>query len=191
MEKRDKFLQISKKNENKLNSDLTKISFKYSDWSNESFFLHGGTSEYYQQLVSCFQRILETRVGDWVANGRLGKYIKPIDWNHGTIAHSKFRPYGILDDILINCFEIRLSKSHGRVHGFLHSGSFFLVWFDPCHNLFPGTDGGKGKKLDKQEYKQVPPANFEIVNQLTEELETISAELKMYKETYDPQPPPL
>lgn len=180
MAKKDLYRKLAEKSETSSNADLTKISFKYSDWTNQSFFLHGGTGDYYQQLTSCLQRILETRVGDWTANGPLGHFIKPIDWSHPTIAHSKFRPPGAAEEMLIHCFEIRVSKSHGRLHGFIHMGTFFLVWFDPCHNLFPGTDGGKGKKLAKQEYRQVQNINIETVNNLNARVEELQEKVNRY-----------
>jgi hypothetical protein len=33
-------------------------------------------------------------------------------------------------------FEVA-PKSNGRAHGFLIGDTFYLVWLDPCHRLFP------------------------------------------------------
>lgn len=182
MAKKELYRKLAEQSDSSAKADLTKISFKYIDWSNQSFFLHGGTEDYYQQLTGCIQRILETSVGAWTANGPLGHFIKPIDWAHPTIAHSKFKPGGVAEEMLLHCFEIRISKSHGRLHGFIHMGTFFIVWFDPCHNLFPGTDGGKGKKLAKQEYRQVPSANNQILNELNEQVEMLREKVNRYIE---------
>lgn len=36
-------------------------------------------------------------------------------------------------------FEITKSQ-HGRVHGILIDDVFFVVWIDPCHNLYAAAD---------------------------------------------------
>jgi hypothetical protein len=37
-------------------------------------------------------------------------------------------------------WQFQITKStHGRVHGLLINETFFIVWLDPCHKLYPGN----------------------------------------------------
>ena len=37
-------------------------------------------------------------------------------------------------------WQFSISKTHGRIHGFLEGNVFHIVWFDPKHNLYPWND---------------------------------------------------
>ena len=34
-------------------------------------------------------------------------------------------------------YQISISKAKGRIHGFMIENTFFIVWLDPDHNLYP------------------------------------------------------
>lgn len=53
-------------------------------------------------------------------------------------------PTGISFDEL---YEIRFSKSTGRIHGKLIENVFYIVWLDPLHNVFPDDRYGGPKKI--------------------------------------------
>ncbi len=49
----------------------------------------------------------------------------------------------------VECMQFRLSSSKGRVHGFVIGNTFYIVWLDPHHNLYPDDRFG-GRKFFKQ-----------------------------------------
>lgn len=43
--------------------------------------------------------------------------------------------------IVGTAFEVRISKAYGRIHGIVWDKVFYVVWFDPAHNLYPDRNG--------------------------------------------------
>lgn len=46
----------------------------------------------------------------------------------------------------VECIQYRISSSNGRVHGFIVGNTFYIVWLDPHHNLYPDDRYG-GRKF--------------------------------------------
>jgi len=46
----------------------------------------------------------------------------------------------------VECMQFRVSSSDGRVHGFIVGNTFYIVWLDPHHNLYPDDRFG-GRKF--------------------------------------------
>lgn len=46
----------------------------------------------------------------------------------------------------VECIQYRISSSNGRVHGFIIGNTFYIVWLDPHHNLYPDDRYG-GRKF--------------------------------------------
>lgn len=61
--------------------------------------------------------------------------------------------YNFDNDFLeqVECVQIRLSASTGRVHGFVVGNTFYIVWLDPHHNLYPDERYGGEKYYSKPE----------------------------------------
>jgi hypothetical protein len=53
-----------------------------------------------------------------------------------------------LDDML----QIRIEKNKGGIHGYLVENTFYVVWLDPLHNMYPNKRYGGLKKIK-------PPTN--------------------------------
>lgn len=65
-------------------------------------------------------------------------------------------------------YQISVSKAKGRIHGFMIENTFFIVWLDPDHNLYPMEKHGGLKISD--------PAKSE--------LEILEEKLKKCEEKY-------
>jgi len=51
-------------------------------------------------------------------------------------------------------YQIQISaNAHGRVHGFFLEDTFFIVWFDPDHNLYTQLSGLKKYPIFSVDYK--------------------------------------
>lgn len=91
-------------------------------------------------------------------------------------------PTGIrLDEM----WQIRISKSKGGIHGRFVENVFYVIWFDPLHNLYPDERFGGLKEIK-------PPDTCcrdreEELLQLKEEYDKIKEENKIYKELFDSQ----
>lgn len=50
--------------------------------------------------------------------------------------------------IVEKAFEVRISKTAGRIHGIVWDKVFYVIWLDPAHNLYP--DARNGIRLHEQ-----------------------------------------
>lgn len=57
----------------------------------------------------------------------------PIDFSKSTETCFNIKNE---EQIVDEPYELNLTKKHGRIHGFFINNTFFIVWFDPDHNLF-------------------------------------------------------
>lgn len=48
---------------------------------------------------------------------------------------------------LKDMWQIRISQSKGGVHGVFYENTFFVIWFDPLHNLYPSEIHGGLRKV--------------------------------------------
>lgn len=53
--------------------------------------------------------------------------------------HCKASPPNPLPDgvALKDCYQIRISKSKGGIHGVFYENVFYVIWLDPLHNMYP------------------------------------------------------
>lgn len=72
------------------------------------------------------------------------------------------------------CFELRITKNSGRMHGFLFGKVFYLVWFDPAHNLIPG----KFELRDLEKFRQVKTFSTEEFQALSDENAGLRVEIQ-------------
>ena len=89
-------------------------------------------------------------------------------------------PCNVPDNIsLEDMWQIRISVSKGGIHGIFYNNIFYVIWFDPQHNLYPDKNHGGLKKV-------VPPStcckdrDFEL-QQLKEEVEKYKEESEIWK----------
>ncbi len=72
-------------------------------------------------------------------------------------------------------WQIRISKSKGGIHGVFCDNVFYVIWFDPQHNLYPDENHGGLKRIK-------PPSTCckdreEIIIQLKNENEKLRNEI--------------
>ena len=48
---------------------------------------------------------------------------------------------------LKDCYQIRISASKGGIHGVFHENTFYVIWFDPLHNMYPDDRFGGLRKV--------------------------------------------
>ncbi|HEY9852781.1 MAG TPA: hypothetical protein V6D28_25130 [Leptolyngbyaceae cyanobacterium] len=180
----------------KISNEKLRISFKFVDWESEEFFLHGLNKKYYELLFDAFNDIQNSTADDIKQQTHPRLMPKFINWKgDSTITRSAF-PDKIKDSLRAQCgndenelqkqyeemtrdsFELRVAKGYGRIHGFIFDNTFYIVWFDPAHNLFPGMDdkGRDRKPKLPSEVAQVKSFSTEEINRIKELNITLSEE---------------
>ena len=176
MSKSDQYKNIAYAR-NEASLDRIKISFEYVDWDIDYFFVHGMDAQFYRKLVTCLNTLTKYTEDDLRFQRVRELSPKFINWDHGYITQKSF-PARIDEEISENAFEIQITKNSGRVHGFIYNNVFHIVWFDPCHNLFPGkTDNKENKVLLPKDYIKGRPFSPEAFNDLLSEREALKVEI--------------
>ncbi len=180
----------------KISDEKLKISFKFIDWESEEFFIHGLTQKYYELLFDAFNDIQKSTADEIKQQTHPRLMPKFINWQgDSTITRSSFpdkiknslRPQSGNDEnelqkqyeeMTRDSFELRVAKGYGRIHGFIFDNTFYLVWFDPAHNLFPGRDDkGRDRKTKlPSEVTQVKSFSPEEINRIKELNKTLYQE---------------
>jgi len=183
--KSNKYRLIADREEERAGSSRLGISFEYLDLSSDEFFIHGLEPAYYQHFFDCLSRIQQSTekeireqthsslIPKSIFNGksRLDQF---PDCVVERIAHKLLVETQDEEDAKAmaleitksHAFEVRVTKSQGRLHGFLWSNSFHVVWIDPFHNLHPRAADGVRTSSDKSTTRVV---TLDGVNTLRDE----------------------
>lgn len=164
------FSDVSVKSKNKISdSSVTrkfqsqnklKLSFEFFDRTHKAFNLGGVSVEWF---VTLYDMLKEWTSKNWSEL----KKITSFDIHPKTSGWKYTFPFEGAEQL--EQFQIRVSRSKGRVHGFILDGTFYIVWLDPHHNM-----------TDSPHYESdrfFPPAKS-----LEEKIEFLEAEIKAYEE---------
>lgn len=87
---------------------------------------------------------------------------------------------------LNDMWQIRISVSKGGIHGIFSGNVFYVIWFDPQHNLYPDKNHGGLTKIIppstccKDRDKQISEMQEEL-NNLKEELQNCKNECRFWE----------
>jgi hypothetical protein len=192
---------LAQESHNKATSNKLRISFEFLDWESEEFFVHGLTKKYYEQLFEAFGEITKSTADDIKQQTHPRLKPKYINWKGDSTITKRAFPDKIKQSLMPQCgnneeelqkqfeemtrdsFELRVAKGYGRLHGFIFDETFYLVWFDPAHNLFPGKDDkGRTQKIKLPEeiavVKTFSPKEINRIKQLNSDLYAENQKLK-------------
>jgi len=204
--KKTKIKNFGEESHNKATSERLRISFEFIDWESDAFFVHGLTKRYYELLFETFCEI-EKSTAEEIKQQRHPRLIpKYINWNGDSTITKRSFPEKIKHSLIPQCgnneeelerqfkemtrdsFELRVAKGYGRIHGFIFGNTFYIVWFYPAHNLFPGRDDkGRTQKIKlPNEIAQVKTFCPKEINRLKELNISLYAEnQKLIQENHD------
>ena len=182
----------AKTHQAKIKKEKISLSFQFVDHSNDYFFMHGLSQKYYQHLTETFNNIQSITEDELRINDYNAKNLKPKAINFTSKNHIKSFPvnkdssiYTYSKNLITieenssteekinahiknftkNAFELSLSKNYGRIHGFIYANIFYIIWFDPAHNLFLSFHLGKQTKVEfphnKEVCKPINPAKYQ------------------------------
>jgi hypothetical protein len=111
------------------------FSFKYLDFSNRKFHITECGQPYFQCLLERFKHLSGLYEKELHNNNSPSLRSHPIRWRDTTEPKGFMNLKGQLSGR--DGWQFQLSANeHGRVHGFLLQSVFYIVWFDPKHNLY-------------------------------------------------------
>ena len=143
---------------------------------NEYFNLDGTCINWASDLFSTLEEASKIKLKDIYAGKYSGKNSTLRIHSHKNVKNPCKMPLNVnLEDM----WQIRISKSKGGVHGIFYENVFYLIWFDPQHNLYPDDNHGGLKKI-------TPPSTCCKEREI--ELEQLKAEndqLKNNVKTYE------
>lgn len=126
------------KNKEKLNqlNDLVIFSYKYLNIDNKKFNIRNKDCNYFCNLKERLRDISKMTMNEMLTprNPHALKF-NPINWDDKRVTESCF-DIPNEKEIAYNPREFSISvNKDGRVHGFCIDNIFYIVWFDPDHNL--------------------------------------------------------
>lgn len=197
---------ISKKEE--IKRKKLQISYRFIEHHTDYFFLHGLSKDYYIHLTETLEKIQNITEDDLRQQRDCqGLIPKTLNFQSPNITKDCF-PIGkesliysfvknktkiengtedekVIDsnlkEFVKNAFELRLSTNYGRIHGFVYQNIFYIIWFDPAHNLYLTKHLGQMQKLklpvDIQKIRPICPTNYQEYNKKLIQLEDYLIEL--------------
>lgn len=117
---------------------IIRLSFKCLDLlSNRKFGIHQCRDGYLQKLIERLKDLSSLTPTEFRTSRSSSLKIHEIDWvktsepDGFTSLNEQFRA--------LKAWQFEITRNeHGRVHGFLLEDTFFVVWIDPDHRLYPG-----------------------------------------------------
>ena len=143
---------------------------------NEYFNLDGTCQNWSADLFNTMQTVSRIEVKDIYAGKYSGKNSTLRIHQHEKAKPPCKVPYKIsLDDM----WQIRISLSKGGIHGIFSENIFYVIWFDPHHNLYPDKNHGGLKKI-------IPPSTCckdrdTELKRLREELEQVRSDCEFWE----------
>jgi alkylhydroperoxidase/carboxymuconolactone decarboxylase family protein YurZ len=193
MSSKTPYQQIAEVSYNKVENESLTLSFEYIDWDSEEFFFHSMDQKYYKKFFNCLSNIQKCAEKDIREQPDHHCLTPKSIFNTGMsskksfpestveLLKEKLRPQFKGEDSALDseareianiAFEVSLGKNYGRIHGFLWNNRFCIVWFDPCHNLYP-----KDKKMTKPIKNGFSVEKFNELNEKLVELQKKNDEL--------------
>lgn len=122
-----------------------KVLFSFeSVEKNEYFNLDGTCQNWSADLFDTMQKVSQISIKEIYAGKYSGKNSTlRIHQHENAKAPCKIPKNVSLEDM----WQIRISVSKGGIHGVFSDNVFYVIWFDPQHNLYPDQNHGGLKKV--------------------------------------------
>ena len=159
---------------------ITEKSFAFSfacyDRSHKLFNLGDATPDgvvsgkWFLDMLDCLKAVSNKKISEL----RGGPYdLHPVDWANANAS----APNGFEH---LEYWQFRINKSRGRVIGFKIDNVFYIVWFDPHHNLTDSEGYGTATKYRAPESEY--DSNQRELEDLRGQVEYLKEELKTAEE---------
>ncbi|MDD3186395.1 MAG: hypothetical protein ACOX1S_05530 [Anaerostipes sp.] len=178
--KSPKSKRISPENIENINiSDKVVFSFSAID-KNEYFNLDATCENWSLDLFDTMKKISDISLKDIYAKKYSGKSSPFRIHQHDNAKPPCDVPKNILID---DMWQIRISRSKGGIHGIFTDNIFYVIWFDPHHNLYPDDHYGGLTKIKPQ--SNCCKERELIIEQLKAENQELKKEKDFWEECYE------
>lgn len=126
-----------------LNYTPSAIAFSFEALERTEYFnLDGTCINWVSELFDMLKNISSIKKDELLS----GSYAKSTYRVH---SHENASPPSKLPDgvELKDCYQIRISKSKGGIHGVFFDNVFYIIWLDPLHNMYPNENYGGLRKV--------------------------------------------
>lgn len=116
--------------------EFLNFSFKYLDTSHSKFPCFHDEHEAYSNFVRRLRDLSGLKKIEVMANRSKSLRMHPIEWHKS----SEKSGFGIPaeEQIVDTPYQFSLTANeHGRFHGFFITNTFYVVWLDKDHKLYP------------------------------------------------------
>lgn len=154
-----------------------KITFSFeSIEKNEYFNLDSTCENWSKELFDTMKIVSAIKLKD-IHNGTYSREGSTLRiHNHEKVK----KPCAIpLNNNVEDMWQIRISKSKGGIHGIFKDNIFYVIWFDPHHNLYPDDKYGGLKKINPP--KDCCKDREEQICDLQNQLKKTCEDLEFYK----------
>lgn len=149
----------------------------------EYFNLDGTCNNWHSDLLDMMKEISKHSNKELID----GKFRKYRIHNHEGANPPSPLPEGVE---LKDCYQIRISKSKGGIHGIFRENVFYVIWLDPLHNMYPDDRYGGLRKVKvpntccKDRDEEILELDEEIL-ELKEQLKKLKEENELYQELFE------
>lgn len=149
------------------------FSFEALEWT-EYFSLDGTCANWSFELFEMLKKISALKKNELLS----GAYAKSTYRIH---PHVNANPPSVLPEgvELKDCYQIRISKSKGGIHGVFYDDVFYIIWLDPLHNMYPNEHYGGLRKI--RTGSTCCKDRDEIIEKLQEDNEKLREENKFWE----------
>lgn len=112
------------------------FNFKHLQKKNKKFDYNNKNKKYFLALLERLKNISEMSKDEMTVQNRRVLQCHPINFTEESVSENGFGKLG--KDIPDDAWQFGISKNeHGRVHGYFVDNTFYVVWLDPEHQLYP------------------------------------------------------
>jgi hypothetical protein len=132
----NKSISEAKKAAEKRATELINFSFKYLDGTHDKFIYTAHDSSYFCEIIDRIKSLSSTTKQELLSSRSSALRFHPIDWAETSVnVGFNFPRHEEIVDVPYQ-FAVSANES-GRVHGFFILNTFYIVWLDKEHNLYP------------------------------------------------------
>jgi hypothetical protein len=153
----------SKKDIKIWNEGRITFSFRFFDKDTEEFNCGGIKDSWFLSLLDTLKHISEFTKVEFLSNRSTRLRVHSHSWDQ--LDHKYDLPGSYMEQLSEDaCIQFSVSKANGRIHGFMIENTFFVVWFDPHHNLYAMEQHGGRKTFSSglSEYEILKQENDEL-----------------------------
>ena len=157
------------------NTHENTVVFSFEAYNKTEYFNLDGTCQNWGAELIDMMKDVSTHTVAELTSGRYSKY--RIHDHSNVRKCPSLLPDGVA---LKDMYQIRISQSKGGIHGVFRENTFYVIWLDPLHNMYPDDRYGGLRKI--RETSSCCKDRDEEILRLQEELKKAQTEAKEWEQ---------